>query len=403
MMAGNSSIRIRVTLTGRLMLISFLSFTINLLSSSCADASNTYQCHVSLCYIKLKESFVNEDHGGTIRMGRRKARSQDVALRAGVSRTTVSLVLNHHDDAIPEQTRKKVLQAAKELGFVPSAAARTLRKGRGSIVLCLTVNAEPSSRADEAWSSLSEKLHDRGLTCIFSRTAGSTTPLRQLLWEVTPSVVVPFFDLSKADKVMLRQMGIPIVEFFKSQAEGETNGHSIQLFTDFQVQIGETQATYLLKKGCTKIAYVGTATPSSSAMMNSRRVGVQTALSDAGLKLVSDGTISLHDNNQSAASMVKRLKDEGCDGICAFNDEHAAAIMAQAQEQGVEIPKVMRIIGVDNEPISAYLQPALTSVDYDSIIPEYLDIIIASCNSSVGQTLVKRNDTTLWVVERQSA
>lgn len=336
-------------------------------------------------------------------MGRRKARSQDVALRAGVSRTTVSLVLNHHDDAIPEQTRKKVLQAAKELGFVPSAAARTLRKGRGSIVLCLTVNAEPSSRADEAWSSLSEKLHDRGLTCIFSRTAGSTTPLRQLLWEVTPSVVVPFFDLSKADKVMLRQMGIPIVEFFKSQAEGETNGHSIQLFTDFQVQIGETQATYLLKKGCTKIAYVGTATPSSSAMMNSRRVGVQTALSDAGLKLVSDGTISLHDNNQSAASMVKRLKDEGCDGICAFNDEHAAAIMAQAQEQGVEIPKVMRIIGVDNEPISAYLQPALTSVDYDSIIPEYLDIIIASCNSSVGQTLVKRNDTTLWVVKRQSA
>lgn len=336
-------------------------------------------------------------------MSRRKAKSQDVANRAGVSRTTVSLVLNHHAANIPEQTRKKVLQAAKELEFIPSAAARTLRKGKGSIVLCLTVNAEPSSRADEAWSSLSEKLHDRGLVCIFSRTAGSTTPLRQLLWEITPSVVVPFFDLSVDDKAMLQQMGIPVVEFFRPQNKEEIKGQPIQLFADFQVQLGTVQANYLLNKGCDKIAYVGTATPSSSAMMNDRIKGVRRALEAAGLELVSNGSISLHDNGQSAKLMVERLREAECDGVCAFNDEHAAPIMAQAQKQGIRVPQDMRIIGVDNEPISAYLQPALTSIDYDSIIPAYLDSIVAACNSSAKPAPVERNDATLWVVERESA
>ena len=101
--------------------------------------------------------------------------------------------------------------------------------------------------------------------------------------------------------------------------------------------------------------------------------------------------------------MVERLREAECDGVCAFNDEHAAPIMAQAQKQGIRVPQDMRIIGVDNEPISAYLQPALTSIDYDSIIPAYLDSIVAACNSSAKPAPVERNDATLWVVERESA
>ena len=59
--------------------------------------------------------------------GKRRVTSQQVAKRAGVSRTTVSFVLNDVPGSnISEETRQKVFQAAAELGYVPNAAARSL-------------------------------------------------------------------------------------------------------------------------------------------------------------------------------------------------------------------------------------------------------------------------------------
>src|SRR4051812_43365688 len=66
----------------------------------------------------------------------RRATSADVAREAGVSRATVSYVLNDTPhQKIPEATRRRVLEAAARLGYAPSAAARTLRTGRSDVVL----------------------------------------------------------------------------------------------------------------------------------------------------------------------------------------------------------------------------------------------------------------------------
>ncbi|MCC6730238.1 MAG: LacI family DNA-binding transcriptional regulator [Chthonomonadales bacterium] len=69
------------------------------------------------------------------RPGGRRVSSRDVASKAGVSQSTVSLVLNGRTDArISEETRGRVLAAAAELRYVPSAAARSLRRGRTGIL-----------------------------------------------------------------------------------------------------------------------------------------------------------------------------------------------------------------------------------------------------------------------------
>ena len=64
-------------------------------------------------------------------MARKQARSRDVAKRAGVSRTTVSFVLNDVPGVkITDETRQRVLQAARELNYYPTAAARSLASGK---------------------------------------------------------------------------------------------------------------------------------------------------------------------------------------------------------------------------------------------------------------------------------
>src|SRR6185312_9765886 len=68
----------------------------------------------------------------------RRVTSADVARLAGVSRATVSYVLNETPgQTISISTRGRVLDAAARLGYAPSAAARTLRTGRSDVVLCL--------------------------------------------------------------------------------------------------------------------------------------------------------------------------------------------------------------------------------------------------------------------------
>src|SRR5215213_9821192 len=68
----------------------------------------------------------------------RRVTSADVARAAGLSRATVSYVLNDTPgQKIPQATRQRVLDAAAQLGYAPSAAARALRSGRSDIVLCL--------------------------------------------------------------------------------------------------------------------------------------------------------------------------------------------------------------------------------------------------------------------------
>ena len=91
---------------------------------------------------------------------RRRPTSADVAREAGVSRTTVSFVLNDHPTAqISQATRERVLAAAADLGYVPNASARTLAVG-ASLVLGLVLRQRPEQVAVDAL--LPETL--RGLT-----------------------------------------------------------------------------------------------------------------------------------------------------------------------------------------------------------------------------------------------
>ncbi len=141
----------------------------------------------------------------------RRVTSADVAREAGVSRTTVSYVLNDTPhQKIPEETRQRVLDAVARLEYAPSAAARTLQRGRSDTVLCLLPNWPIGPAVGASLEHLSAALAARGLTLLAHPSAGSSRTLADAWRAVSPAAVVLFEDADEEDLAAMRAEGIQV-------------------------------------------------------------------------------------------------------------------------------------------------------------------------------------------------
>src|SRR3954454_3730110 len=99
--------------------------------------------------------------------GPRRPTGADVARRAGLSRATVSYVLNNSPhQVIPDPTRQRVLAAAAELGYTPSPAARALSSGRSDVILLLLPDWPIGPTVGHLLEDLSAELAAHGLTFV---------------------------------------------------------------------------------------------------------------------------------------------------------------------------------------------------------------------------------------------
>src|SRR4051812_6261585 len=139
----------------------------------------------------------------------RRVTSADVAREAGLSRATVSYVLNDTPhQKIPDETRQRVLAAAVRLGYAPSAAARALRSGRSELVLCLLPDWPMGPQVGEMLEHLSSSLAEHGLTFVVHPRAGAGRPIAQLWKAMTPAAVLTFDELADADAAAIRAAGV---------------------------------------------------------------------------------------------------------------------------------------------------------------------------------------------------
>ena len=138
----------------------------------------------------------------------RRPTGADVARRAGLSRATVSYVLNNTPhQVIPEPTRQRVLTAAAELGYTPSAAGRALRSGHSEVVLLLLPDWPIGPTVGQLLEDLSTALADHGLTFVaHPRSAGR--PVSEVWKAITPAAVVTFEELDEIETKKLEAAGI---------------------------------------------------------------------------------------------------------------------------------------------------------------------------------------------------
>jgi DNA-binding LacI/PurR family transcriptional regulator len=284
--------------------------------------------------------------------------SADVARAAGVARATVSYVLNNHPHhPISDATRMRVLAAAEELGYQPSAAARALRRGRSDIVLGLLPGFPIGHTLGEFLQSLSEEFAAEALTFVIHPLPTTGRPPSELWRAISPAAVVSLDAFDSADLASVQERGIPVVEVVYAAVDDEVVSVTIPN-RDF----GRAQAALLIDRGHVRIGYAYPDDERVSSFAQLRLEGVREACAAAGLPGVELRTVSAAVNAKGA---VAAWREAGVTGVAAYNDEIALAVLAGASAAGLRVPADLAVVGVDDIPSAATAQPPLTTLRTD--------------------------------------
>ena len=291
---------------------------------------------------------------------RRRATSADVAREAGVSRATVSYVLNGNiTQTIPEVTRAKVRAVAERLGYVVSAAGRALRTGRSKIVLMLVPDYPLPAAAEQGMRALTRFLEKRGLVLVIHHQTSAEGEASQRLWaSIDPALVIVFDQMAGAPLDRLRQSGIDHIVTFTGRAGPEAQGLQID-----ESRIGRVQVEHLLACGRRRLAYAYSPDMRQRAFADLRLQGAREACHAlSASELV---TVVVPQDSSAAASVLRSLIADGLTGICAYDDDVALAVLAGAREAGISVPSTLAVVGVDDIPAAALAVPPLTTVAVD--------------------------------------
>lgn len=283
----------------------------------------------------------------------KRVTSTDVARAAGVSRATVSYVLNDSPDrAIPEATRLKVLAAAERLGYSPYAPARMLRRGRSDVVLLVLPDRPQGPVGHAMIEQMAATLATRGLTLV---THLSTAHGPGVWNAIAPAAVVGGMLFTPEQTEDMRRAGVGVIVPSDEQAAEVRRGESSWSF-----RIGQVQAAHLIELGVHPIRYALPDDPRLQDLARQRLAGARKACREAGLPEPETAVIPL-DLVEAA-----RLVDGWSGGVCAFNDEVALAVLGGLRAHGLRAPDDLAVIGADDIPAARLAAPPLTTVTIDA-------------------------------------
>lgn len=289
----------------------------------------------------------------------RRATIRDVARHAGVSHQTVSRVINDNPN-VAEATRERVLAAIRDLGYVPSPMARGLISNQTH-----SIGVVSDDISDQFFSRVVAGAEAEARRRGYYLMIGSVEPeddergyLRLMLERRVEGLILarPSVPLSSDDLVPAKTAGVPIVS-----VAFELPGFS-GVDVD-NVQGGYDATRHLLDQGHRAIAtVVGPGEfPSSAA----RFEGYRRALREAGV--AEDSALVEHASDwgiESGRAAAARLLERGAAFTALFthSDLMALGAIRQLRESGRRVPDDVSLVGYDDLPVAAYVDPPLTTV-----------------------------------------
>jgi LacI family transcriptional regulator len=292
---------------------------------------------------------------------KRRTTINDIARMAGVSKKTVSRVLNN-SPFVREETRRRVHGLMQELGYTPDPQARGLAFRRSFLIgmvfdnpnAQMVVTMQEGVLAGLKGSSFELVVHacDRNAADFLPEVAAFVE--RQKLFGV---ILLPPISENDALVELLKERGCHYVRMASAviDAPGNLVSSNDRLAT-------ADAARHLAQLGHTRIGFV--AGPPGFRSREERRDGFLAGLREHGLDLparfIVDGAYT-YESGIAAAEKLLKLRPRPT-AIFASNDEMAAGVYHAARQLGLSIPDELSVVGFDDTPVSSRLWPPLTTV-----------------------------------------
>jgi DNA-binding LacI/PurR family transcriptional regulator len=288
--------------------------------------------------------------------------SGDVARAAGVSRATVSYVLNNTKGGrVSEATRERVREAARQLGYVPHGVARALRAGRSGIVLLTAPAVTMGPLFAQIFADLQRALSELGYRAVLHGPTGTRGAEAARRWaELRPDAVLSLMDdsLDEEAVAVLHKAGVGAVLSF-----GPVPVPGAHALVADQEQVGCLAARHLVAVGRRRLGVIVPADLALRGFAEPRLNGAERAA--RGHRSVTLVRQDLALDEKAAVSWAGRCAEAGIDGVFAYNDEYAALAVRALQDRGLRVPEDMAVVGADDLLIARLMRPRLTTVRMD--------------------------------------
>jgi len=290
---------------------------------------------------------------------------KQVAKVAGVSTQTVSRVINERPD-VARETRERILTTINELGYQPSALARSLIQQRSYTLGVVTAGLKhigPSRTLNGITSAAEEAGYSLLLKELPHFDTEDVVPIFQaLLSRHVDGIIWAVPEIGENRNWVSQQsldLKIPIV-YLAMEPKQNISTVSIDNYLG-----GRIAMSHLLEQGYQRIGHISG--PLDWWEARQRVAAWKDALQAAGLEARDEHCV---DGNWSPASgglAIEKLFEQypGMDAVFAGNDQMALAVIQVACQRGMKIPEDLGIVGFDNIPESAFFYPPLTTIQQD--------------------------------------
>lgn len=333
---------------------------------------------------------------------------KEVASAAGVSTQTVSRVVNKRPDVSPE-TRTRVQKIIEQLGYRPSALARSLIQQRSYTLGVVTAGLRfigPSRTLSGITSAAEEKGYSLLLKELPQFDTTDITPIFEALHDrhvdgIIWAVPEVGHNRNWIDQSLF-QPGIPMV-YLAMQPRDDIQVVSIDNYLGARMAV-----SHLLTQGYRHIGHI--AGPMDWWEAQQRMIGWEDLLTEVQTKPEANRWVEGNWSSSSGAQALPKLLAQfpDMDAVFVGNDQMALGVMHAATQKGLRMPEDLGIVGFDNIPESAFFSPPLTTIQQDQyqIGKVAVDRIIRMIESSLdGSELEQSNSFVLstTLVVRQSS
>ena len=336
--------------------------------------------------------------------------SKDVARLAGVSRTTVSLVLNDVPKArISQDTRLRIMEAVRQLDYRPNQLAQGLKTNRSKMLALLIPTITNPFYAHVA-QGVEDVAHQNGYTVFLCNTyrddARAEKYVRALLQRQVDGVIMIGTIAGLELLELLVTRGTPVVVFDREVLHPQVDRVLVDHFRG-----GWLAADHLLRLGHRQVAFISG--PLLNAARQDRLEGFKAAFAERGL-VVPPGSIltgppeggahdddyELHCGHDLTVEVLRRLP--GVTAIACLNDMSAIGALQALDEADRQVPADMSVIGYDDIPLARIVHAGLTTIGH----PQYergevaAKLLLRKLHGEAGDT--PSPYFTPWLVERRT-